>query len=140
HEAGEFDKSGCLFKLTYLRSAVRTLNYDYSVWFDADSFFVGNPGNVLVVMRHSPIHIALEGDVCRLENRRPEWWGCPNATFAELMRARGVFSNSIFNVNAGFFIIHHDVIDTVFDLAFDFWHFCRLRGFVFTEEAPLAYA
>src|SRR5437899_3285497 len=38
------------------------------------------------------------------------------------------------------FIIHHDVIDTVFDLAFDFWHFCRLRGFVFTEEAPLAYA
>jgi len=140
HEAGAFENWGCLFKLTYLRNAVQTLNYDYFIWFDSDSFFVRNPGNVLRVMQRSPIHIALESDLRRRENRRPDWWDCPNGTFAELMRSRGVCSKSIFNVNGGFFIIHHDVIETVFGLAFDFWQYCKSKGFVFNDEPLLAYA
>ncbi|MCI0539760.1 MAG: hypothetical protein L0Z50_31515 [Verrucomicrobiales bacterium] len=140
HEAGKFDKSGCLFKLTYLRNAVQVLNYDYFIWLDSDSYFVRNPGNILKVMGHSPIHIALERDLCCPENRRPNWWDCPNATFAELMRAKGVRSNSIFNVNGGLFIVQHDVIETVFELAFDFWQFANSKGYAFNDEPLLAYA
>ena len=31
-------------------------------------------------------------------------------------------------------------METIFNLAFDFWEFSRARGFVFTEEPLLAYA
>jgi hypothetical protein len=91
-------------------------------------------------MQHSPVHIALESDLCRPQNRRPDWWGCPNVTFAELMRAKGVRSNSIFNVNGGFFIVHREVIETVFELAFDFWQFANSKGYAFDDEPLLAYA
>src|SRR5438105_13801958 len=73
HEAGKFDKGGCLFKLTYLRNAVQMLNYDYFIWLDTDSFFVRHPGNVLRVMQNSPIHASLESNLCAVENRRPDW-------------------------------------------------------------------
>jgi len=57
-----------------------------------------------------------------------------------LMRFKGVRSKAIFNVNAGFWIVHHDVIDRFVELALEFWEFCRKAGFTFTEEPPLAYA
>ena len=104
HEAGPFEKWQYLFKLTFLRDAVRKLNYDYFVWLDTDTWFVRNPGNVLRVLKGSPIHIALESDVCRKENKRSDWWRCPNETFAALMRTKGVRSRAIFNVNGGLFI------------------------------------
>ena len=63
------------------------------------------------------------------------------ASYAKVMRHKGVKSDAIFNVNAGFWIVHHDVIDTFCDLALDFWHFCHKLGLDdFTEEPPLAYA
>jgi hypothetical protein len=140
HPVTTFDKSQYLFKLVFLRDAVKALNYDYFVWLDADSYFVRNPGDVLSVMLDSPVHSSLESDACLPNNTRPDWWGCPLPVYAELMRAKGVRSNGIFNVNAGLWIVHHDVIDTFFELCFEFWHSCKERGFVFTEEAPLAYA
>lgn len=140
HDAGSFDKAGCFFKLTYLRNAVATLKYEYFVWFDTDSYFVRQPGNILRVMGHSPIHIALECDLCRPENKRSDWWGCPNAEFVKLMRQKGVRSNSVFNVNGGLFIVHRDVIPTLFDLTFDFWKYCQSKGYFFNDEPLLAYA
>ena len=140
HEAGKFEKWGCLFKLTFLRDAVQKLKYDYFIWFDTDSYFVRHPGNVLRVLRGSPLHIGLESDVCFPNNRRLDWWDCPNLVFADLMRTRGVRSQSVFNVNGGFFIVHRDAIETVYELAYDFWHFCRDKGFIFNDEPLLAYA
>lgn len=140
HPAGKFDKPGCIFKLTFLREAVQKLNYDYFVWLDTDMFFVRNPGDVLRVLQGSPVHVSLECDLCSPLNQRPDWWGCPNAKFASLMRAKGVCSRAIFNCNGGFWIVHHDVIETFFQLTFDFWHFCRDNGHIFTEEPLLSYA
>jgi hypothetical protein len=37
-------------------------------------------------------------------------------------------------------MVHHDAVDTLCDLAFDFWDFGRKHGYEFTEEPPLAYA
>jgi hypothetical protein len=140
HKAGDFQKWGCLFKLTYLRDVVAKLDYEYFVWLDTDSYFVRNPGDILRVLRGSPIHITMECDLTSPFNKRADWWGCPNQKFAQLMKERGVKSNSIFNVNGGFFIVHRDAVATVFDLCFDFFHHCRENGYTFVDEPLLAYA
>ena len=140
HESGKFEKWGWLFKLKFLQNAVKKLNYDYFVWLDMDAYFVRDPGDILRVLHGSPIHVTLESDLCSPQNRRPDWWGCPNEQFAALMRAKGVCSKSIFNVNGGFFIVHHDAIDTMFKLTFDFWDFCQKQGYTFSDEPLLSYA
>jgi hypothetical protein len=73
-------------------------------------------------------------------NKRTDWWDCPNEIFAGLMRAKGVRSRAIYNVNGGLFIVNRDAIETVFNLAFDFWEFGKSRGYVFNDEPLLAYA
>ncbi len=140
HEAGKFEKWGCLFKLVFLRDHVQKLDYDYFVWLDMDAYFVRNPGNILRVLRGSPLHVGLESDLCNPANRRPDWWDCPNMQFAQIMRARGVRGNAIFNVNGGFFVVRREAIDAVFDLTFEFWDSCRKEGFTFNDEPLLAYA
>src|SRR5205814_4957356 len=127
-------------KLHYLRDAVKRLKYDYFVWLDADTYFVRNPGDVLRVMRGAPVHSSLESDACNPSNVRTDWWDCSLTNYATLMRFKGVRSKAIFNVNAGFWIVHHDVIDRFVELALEFWEFCQKAGFTFTEEPPLAYA
>jgi hypothetical protein len=95
HEAGRFEIAKHLFKFTYLRDAVKRLNYDYFVWLDSDNYFVRHPGDVLRVLAGAPVHATLESDLCRSGNQRSDWWGCPNAEFVNLMRAKGVRSNAI---------------------------------------------
>jgi len=56
------------------------------------------------------------------------------------MRAMGVWSRAIFNVNAGFWIVRREAIGTLCRLALEFWAVARRQGYEFTEEAPLAYA
>lgn len=129
-----------LFKLHYLKKAVKKLNYDYFVWLDADNYFVRNPGNILRVLHGSPVHASLESDACLPQNTREDWWGCSLRNYATLMRFKGVRSNAIFNLNGGFWIVHHDVIDTFCRLALDFWAFSRKAGYEFADEPCLAYA
>jgi hypothetical protein len=140
HPLKALDKTLYLFKLRFLQEEVAKLNYDYFVWLDADTYFVRKPKDVLGVLQGSPIHASLESDACAPNNIRPDWWGCPLQHYAALMRGRGVCNRAIYNVNAGFWIVHRDVIETVFALAMDFWAFCRANGHNFTEEPPLAYA
>jgi hypothetical protein len=139
HPVKAFDKAHYLLKFTFLREAVSQLNYDYFMWLDADTYFVRHPGDVLRVLQGAPVHASLESDACSPHAQRPDWWGCPLPVYAGLMESRGVRSRAIFNVNAGLWIVHHDVIETFCALAFESWQFCRDRGHVFTEEAPLAY-
>ncbi|HRI15400.1 MAG TPA: hypothetical protein PLX89_20585 [Verrucomicrobiota bacterium] len=140
HRVKRFSKKNYLFKLRFLRDEVRRLPFEYFVWLDADSWFVRDPGDVLRALQGAPVHSSLESDACCPRNVRPDWWGCSLKNYAILMRFRGVHSHAIYNVNAGFWIVHRDAIDTFCDLCFDFWFFCKKAGYVFTEEAPLAYA
>jgi hypothetical protein len=140
HPVKPFDKTWYLFKLRFLREEVKKLNFDYFVWLDADTYFVRKPKDLLGALQGSPVHASLESDACAENNTRPDWWGCPLKRYAGLMRARGVKNRAIYNVNAGFWIVHHDVIETFCALADDFWQFCHANGFDFTEEPPLAYA
>ncbi|HXJ58671.1 MAG TPA: hypothetical protein VNU68_18600 [Verrucomicrobiae bacterium] len=140
HPAGTFEKWGCLFKLEFLRGAVKQLGYDYFVWLDTDMWFVRDPGNVPRLLRGAPLHIALETDLTRVDMRRQEWWDCPNQRVVELMRQCGVLHPQVFNVNGGLFIVHRNAIDTVYRLAFEFSDFCKQQGFTFNDEPLLAYA
>jgi len=140
HPAGEFDKAHYLFKLRFLQQAAGKLDAEYLVWIDADNYFVRDPGDLTRLLHHAPIHATLESDACSPANRRPDWWGCPLPAYASLMRKMGVKSSSIFNLNAGFWIVHREAVDAVCRLAFSFWEECQKAGYVFTEEAPLAYA
>lgn len=141
HPARKIDKAHYLFKFAFLRKFVKKLNYDYFIWLDADTWFVRDPGDILRVMHLSPVHSSLECNACNPRNVRQDWWGCPLSMYARLMRVKGVNSDAIFNVNAGFWIVHHDVIDLFCDLAAEFWQFTQKVGYTdFTEEPPLAYA
>ncbi len=139
HPAGKYEHKNYLFKFDFLLKAIE-LPYDYFVFIDADNFFVRNPGNVLLQTRGAPVHVALESDCARPSNIRPDWWGCPLAEYVRLMRACGVRGRSIFNTNAGFWIVHRNVARRFVELALEFWTHCNEQGFPFTEEAPLAYA
>lgn len=136
-----FDKSHYLFKLKFLKEFVSKLNYDYFIFLDADTYFVRKPENILNCLKNSPVHASLESDCTSLENKRKDWWGCDLKEYCNLMKEFGVKNKKIYNVNAGFFIVHKDIINTFYTLAMDFWNKCQSRGYKeFTEEPPLAYA
>ena len=138
HASGAYEHRNYLFKFDFLLKAAE-LPYEYFVFLDADSFFVRNPGNLLEQTRGAPVHVCMESDCTRSASLRQDWWGCPLPVYVRLMRDCGVLSHSIFNTNAGFWIVHRDVARRFVDLAMEFWNYCNGKGVVFTEEAPLAY-
>lgn len=138
HNPGDFDKSHFLFKFEFLKEMGK-LDYDYFVFIDSDNYFVRHPGNLIEQTQRSPLHVVMESDCAAENNTRGDWWECPLDDYVRLMRASGVQSRSVFNTNAGFWIVHRYAIDQMVDLAMEFWHYAKGQGFTFTEEAPLAY-
>jgi hypothetical protein len=139
HRAGRFSTYQYLFKLEFLRDRAAKLNYDYLIFLDADNYFVRHPGDPLRALHGAPVHIVLESDCTRWTNRRPDWWGCPLPIYVELMRRLGVRNRSVFNTNGGFWIVHHDAIQTAVELALACWHRCKALAQEFSDEIPLAY-
>jgi hypothetical protein len=140
HRCGPLNKELFMFKLEYLRREVRRLDYDAYVWLDADNWFVRHPGDVLRVLGNDPVHACLESDVTRRGSKRSDWWGIPLDRFVELMRAKGVRRQSIYNTNAGMWIVRREAVERFCELMVDFWLACEANFWTVTEEAPLAYA
>lgn len=138
HPSGQYEHRNYFFKFDFLLKMI-TLPYDYFIFLDADNYFVRHPGNLLRCLRGAPVHVCLESDCTRPDNIRPDWWGCLLPDYVQLMRDCGVRSRSIFNTNAGFWIVHRDVVQRVVELATEFQNISAQRGYNFTEEAPLAY-
>ncbi len=134
-----FDKSFYHFKFQFLQQFVKQLDYDYFVFLDADNFFVRKAPPFLNLVQDSPLHCFLESD-CTLPSTRPQWHRCPLPEYVRLMQECGVTDSHFYTVNAGFFIVKREAIDTICELAVDFWKHCMMQGYLFTEEAPLAYA
>ena len=139
HDCKKFDKKNYLFKFHFLKNEVSKLDYDYFVFLDADSYFVRKPEDIISQTQGDPIHVCLESDCNLVENSRGDWWGCPLGEYVKIMREKGVRSKSVFNTNAGLWIVKKDIINTFYDMAIDFWEYSKSKGYVFTEEAPLAY-
>ena len=138
HKVASFDKSCYWFKFTFLQQVIKNLDYDYCVFLDADNYFVRKPPPLLDLMQGSPVHAFLESD-CTLPSPRPEWHRCPLPIYVDIMRECGITQEAMYNVNGGLFIVKHSAIDLVCELAEDFWKHSFLRGYVFTDEPPLAY-
>ena len=140
HDTGYYEHNNYLFKFEFLLKSVATLNYDYFVFLDADNYFVRDPGDIVRYTRGAPIHVALEADASDTRCQREDWWGCPLDHYVQLMRNRGVLSHSVFNTNAGFWIVHRDAAERMVELAMQFWQAAVDLGYKnFTEEPPLAY-
>lgn len=133
-----FDKKCHLFKFEFLK---RLAEHEYRtfVFLDADSLFVRQPPPLLTLMQDAPVHAFFECD-CTYPALRSSWWGCPLKTYVQMMRDCGVMTERVYNVNAGFFMVERNAIELVCGLAEDFWSYSLSKGYLFTEEPPLAYA
>jgi len=143
HKIGtnSFDKQHYMFKFHFLREKISKLPYDYFIFLDADSYVVNElPYDPIMMMQGSPIHSFLESSTSNLKNKRFDWWGCWLPHYEQLMRECGVISDRVYNVNAGFWIVHKEAVPRICELVEHFWNYCKGKGVVFTEEAPLAYA
>jgi hypothetical protein len=138
YDSHKVEKSFGLFKLIYLKSAISKLNYDYFIWIDADSIFVNNPGSPLVAMRSSPIHAPLNEKLSMTPELLLED-GLTCKQLSALMQHHGL-TNPAYSSTSAFWIIHHDAIDTVYDLALEFFHKAKSEGSILQISSILGYA
>lgn len=135
---GDFDKKAYLFKFEFLRR-LAAREYRYFVFLDADTLFVRHAPSLWPLVLDSPVHAFFECD-CTYPAKRRTWWGCPLEEYVRMMRDCGVIDPHVYNVNGGFFMVDRRAIEMVCSLVGDFWSYALSQGYLFTEEAPLAYA
>jgi len=138
YDAFQLDKSHGLFKLHYLKAGMSRLTFDYFVWLDADTVFQGNPAGLLSVMGKSPLHVPLELDLSRLAED-DVWKGVSLTSLRDLCVKEGV-ANRVYLSRSAFWVVHHDAIDMVYELAMGFWHRGKEAGLVLNVAAALGYA
>ena len=138
YDAYECDLAHGLFKLHYLKVGMSRLNFDYFVWLDADTVFVRNPVDVLAPLGRSPIHVPLEVNLAPVAEDA-EWKGTRVAALRDLMVQEGVVNEPWLGGSA-FWIVHHDAIEGVYDLALGFWHRAKAAGWLVDVSAALSYA
>lgn len=142
HECGTFDKHKYLFKFHFLQREVQKLGYKYYVFLDADNFFCKHPGTNMLgeLVRNNQMFCQLESLCTGDQVRRADWWGIPLSYYPLLLWYKGVQSKSIYNTNAGFWIVKHEFIEEFCSRGLEFWSWCKENiKLEFTEEAPLAW-
>ena len=140
HLIDSLDTRGFLFKILFLRSQLKQLDYHYFVYFDADTFFVRKPRPILEAINQSPIHFFLESPLVDNPKGKNKWWNCPFNDLVQVMRNCGVSTKSIYTLNSGCFVIRADAIDTACGLAMDFWEYALSKGYQFPDEPAWTYA
>jgi hypothetical protein len=138
YEAFEFEADRHLFKLIYLKAGMTKLNFDYYVWVDADTVFLRNPLNILGALGRSPIHVPLTTNLSGLAPDEP-LGPITGRRYAELMQRAGVL-NPVFYSRSAFWIVHHDAIERVCDLALHFLAFAKEDDVALDVNAGLGYA
>jgi len=138
YDAFECDKADGLFKLHYLKVGMSRLSFDYFIWLDADTVFVKRPIDVLGSLGKSPLHIPLEVNLSAL-GADAVWKGVSIFALRDLFREQGVM-NQVYLSGSAFWIVHHDAIDLVYDLAFKFWHQAKEAGLLADVSMALSYA
>ncbi len=141
HPCGTFDKKLYMFKFHFLKNEVSKLNYDYYVFFDADNFFVRDPGDLTRLMTDTNrVFVQMENDCDPKRSKRGDWWSCPIDKWAPLLKDMGVRADKVYNTNAGFWIVERGAVEEFYKLGVKFFDEGHKRGYKgFTEEPPLAY-
>jgi len=138
YDAFQCDKSDGLFKLHYLKVGMSRLSFDYFVWLDADTVFLRNPLDLLGALSKSPIHVPLEVNLSQLAEDQT-WNGNSVCRLQDELRAQGI-ANDPYLCGSAFWIVHHDAIDAVYDLALGFWHKAKEAGLTLDVSAALGFA
>jgi hypothetical protein len=126
------------FKLIYLKLGISKLLFDYFIWLDADHWFVRNPRNVLDCLGKSVIHVPLTANLSAMQSDgRVD--GISAAQYRELMTRAGVL-NAVYMSRSPFWIVHHDAIGKVCELADAFRLSAFRAGFTVGVSAALGYA
>ena len=114
----EFQNEGGLFPIFYLKLAMDRLNYDYFVWLDADTLFRSAPDGLLLPLANGPIHV-------------PFLTGLKDCSGLETAnRYEGArLPKPYFQCATAFWIVHHDVIAAVYELARNYWESVSAEGF-----------
>jgi hypothetical protein len=124
--------------LHYLKVGMTELNFDYFIWLDADTVFVRNPIDVLEPLGHSPIHVPLEVGLSDLALDR-DYNGVSCFKLRDLLRDEGI-PNCPYLSRSAFWIVHHEAIREVYEIALAFWHRAKETGLLLTVDHALGYA
>ncbi|MGO8675118.1 MAG: hypothetical protein ACLQVX_04515 [Limisphaerales bacterium] len=138
YDAMQCDKTDGMFKLHYLKVGMSRLAFDYFIWLDADTVFVRNPADVLGPLGRSPIHVPLEVNLSTL-SKDSEWRGASCFHLRDLYVRAGV-ANQVYLSQGAFWIVRRDAIESVYELAFKFWHLAKGEGQTVDVNAALGYA
>jgi len=141
HPCGTFDKKLYMFKFHFLKNEVSKLDYDYFVFFDADNYFVKNPGNLSDLMAPTDkVFVQMENDCSPYRSKRGDWWSCPIKDYGKFLNEQGAKSDIYYNTNAGFWIVAKTAIDEFYERTTKFFDAAHKRGYSgFTEEPALAF-
>lgn len=141
HPCGKFDKTLYMFKFHFLKNEVAKLDYDYFVFFDADTYFVKDPGDLTKFMAPSDkVFVQMENDCTPSRSKRKDWWSCPINEYGPFLKEQGANSDIYYNTNAGFWIVRKDAIDEFYERTTKFFDAAHKRGYKgFTEEPALAF-
>jgi len=141
HPLGRFDPSGGLFRLTYLRDFVNALDrYEYYVWLDPRTRFLGHPGSLLRALNGAPVHVSLTFDLAVPSAQGENWNGLPCQELARLMQSAGLTNSAVYAGSSGFYIVHRHAAKTFVDLAYEFWKLSDRKGLRLPCEPLLAFA
>ena len=124
----EFQAEEGLFPVFYLKLAMDRLNYDYFIWLDADSLFYSAPNDLLLPIDDAPIHVPFVHELGS---------GCRDQVAKRYHEAR--LSKPFFSCATAFWIVHHDAIELVYDLARNYWQLARSKDLLPNLSEVLGY-
>lgn len=140
HRCEALETWGGIYKLVFLRRAVLGLDYESYVWLEPNQRFFRAPGDLRRLLKGSPVHVPLEGDLN--QEVRSSWSvpGMPPSELALRMRRAGVRSRRVGMVTGGYFVVRRLAVETLYRLALEFWTSCFREGQRLPWEPTLAYA
>ncbi len=125
-------------KIEILRDELASLDYDYFVWLDSDTWFTRHPGDLLPLLRQNPVWIQMESEMTSELNRQGDWWGARFVDLFKYFRSKGVKSDKLWNTNGGMFVVRREAITDFSKLAFTFYDELKQRWKTTEDETPLA--
>lgn len=136
-EAPQADYVDAASKLFIVKESLRALKYEYFIWIDPCSAFVRRPRSPLGLLHSSPLHIPLSGPW----NDRPSSKADSKDELEALqaMRAFGL-SGRLYLGTSAFWIVHRNVVHTVFRLCYEFDAFIRSQKRRMHPDVALTYA
>ena len=120
YEAVDSDQPHPLAPVIYLKTGISKLMVDYFVWISPQTVFLNTPYDILGTLGAAPVHLPLEIEAAKLDSSKMVSSGISVADWERVMCKFGVL-NPPFTNGSAFWIVSRDVIDLVYELAFEVW-------------------